>query len=34
MLAGVLLLACDGAPYEPTPARLVGEFSGEAGTGF
>jgi hypothetical protein len=30
-----MLLACgDTPPYEPTPARLLGEFSGAAGTGF
>ncbi|HET6798445.1 MAG TPA: hypothetical protein VFH40_14895 [Gemmatimonadales bacterium] len=31
---GALLLACGDTPYEPTPARLLGEFSGQAGTGF
>jgi hypothetical protein len=29
-----LLAACGETSYEPTPARLVGEFSGRAGDGF
>jgi hypothetical protein len=33
-LLGGLLLACGGTPYEPSPERLLGEFSGRAGTGF
>ena len=31
VLASALLLACGDSPYEPTPAHLVGEFSGQAG---
>jgi hypothetical protein len=31
LLLTVLLVACGDAPYEPTPAHLVGEFSGQAG---
>jgi hypothetical protein len=34
LLAFVLLGACSDAPYEPTPERLIGEFSGQAGGGF
>jgi hypothetical protein len=34
VLSSMLLLACGDAPYEPTPERLLGEFSGRAGTGF
>jgi hypothetical protein len=30
----ILLLACNESPYEPIPARLIGEFSGRAGQGF
>jgi hypothetical protein len=33
LLSG-LLLACGDALYEPTPDRLLGEFSGRAGAGF
>jgi hypothetical protein len=33
-LVGGLLLACGEAPYEPSAERLLGEFSGLAGTGF
>jgi hypothetical protein len=29
-----LLLACSDSPYEPTPGRLIGEFSGRAGQDF
>lgn len=32
VLALALLLACGDSPYEPTPARLIGEFTGQAGT--
>lgn len=31
LLAVTLLLACSNSPYEPTPGRLIGEFSGRAG---
>jgi hypothetical protein len=34
LLAVVILVACGDSPYEPTPARLVGEFSGRAGQDF
>jgi len=34
LLALALLGACGDAPYEPTPVRLVGEFSGRAGEDF
>ena len=34
LLALVLLVACGDAAYEPTPARLIGEFNGRAGEGF
>lgn len=34
LLALALLVACSDAPYEPNPARLIGEFSGNAGQGF
>ena len=29
-----LLVACGDSPYEPTPARLIGEFNGRAGEDF
>ena len=31
LLLTVLFVACGDAPYEPKPADLVGEFSGQAG---
>lgn len=34
LLAFALLGACSDAPYEPTPERLIGEFSGLSGDGF
>jgi hypothetical protein len=34
VLALALVLACGDSPYEPTPAHLVGEFSGQAGRDF
>jgi hypothetical protein len=34
LLVATLLAACSDTPYEPTPERLLGEFSGQAGTGF
>jgi len=34
LLLTVLSVACGDAPYEPTPADLVGEFSGRAGENF
>ena len=34
LLAFTLLGACSDAPYEPTPERLIGEFSGQAGEGL
>jgi len=34
LLGLTLLLACGDAAYEPTPARLLGEFSGRAGDGL
>jgi hypothetical protein len=34
VVLGAVLLACGDSTYEPTPARLIGEFSGQAGTGF
>lgn len=34
VLALALLVSCGDPPYEPTPGRLVGEFSGRAGEGF
>ena len=34
LLIGGLLLACGDSAYEPTPERLIGEFSGRAGSGF
>jgi hypothetical protein len=34
LLLAVLFGACGDAPYEPTPADLVGEFSGQAGESF
>ena len=33
-ILAVLLLACGDSPYEPTPGRLIGEFSGWAGEGL
>jgi hypothetical protein len=34
LLALAVLVACGDSPYEPTLARLVGEFSGRAGQDF
>jgi hypothetical protein len=34
LLGLVLIGACSDTPYEPTPERLLGEFSGRAGEGF
>ncbi len=34
LLVLTLLGACSGTPYEPTPERLLGEFSGMSGRGF
>jgi hypothetical protein len=34
LLTLILLVACGDPPYAPTPARLIGEFSGHAGEGF
>jgi hypothetical protein len=34
LLLTALFVACGDAPYEPTPADLVGEFSGQAGESF
>jgi hypothetical protein len=34
LLVGLFLLACSDTPYEPVSERLLGEFSGRAGSGF
>lgn len=34
LLTLAILWGCSEAPYTPTPDRLVGEFSGNAGEGF
>jgi hypothetical protein len=34
LILAALVLGCGEDPYQPTPDRLVGEFSGGAGQGF